>query len=823
MRRNFLVSLLSVISFVAFAQSPRVDKCEVFRPEVLGKNIIFEHEATKIGSSNRYGQNVTPTSITYWEAYSDSDNNVTYMGPSTGSAKCKELSFSQPVRIAKIDYTTGMALVFSEPQKNINYPKISADAEWYGWIPMKRLLLWSGCLANEHGIFNKALICSNYEVIKGQSSSASNSLDVGYRKPDKNSAKYGIESGASRFYFIMKRENGMVLLATQSTMEGTYSRELLYCWVEEQNYVPWNQRTCLEPNWDQEAVEYFIKQGIKTHPIYERRDLSNLLASVKTPIKDVLPEDALYMPSEDWDNLFRWPGTKLRNPILDGSTKDIWNLSTFTAPGGKDDVDPEEQKRMAENKRTLENKLKFNIVFVIDGTNSMQPYYPSVRDAIKSSLNYFDAEQQVKVGVVVYRNKADGDREIEICPLTPRNVIARVTNFLDRVEAKSAGITHEESLYKGINTALDRMRFNNGESNIMIVVGDCGERIEGADTQRDNIVTKLVEKDIQLMAFQVQNVSGITAYSGFTNQMNRLIRLSKLRNYQKYFNSAAGGTRVGVGFSNVTDSQNKKIGYDFPVTVDGKPITAEQTFYIGTSRGVDPGINGGRMPVEALQPLINKTVKEFAKTIQTQLDVLTKKMLGMSGPVNPLVNNDSTISLEDAFANKLLKSVGNNRTVNFVGYTRKTHSSGYDHFKPVLFIEDKELQELLKKLEPVKQAADQSQVDHRAPYIEALRALVAGLTGMSASGTDIKNMTQQDIMNMVGGISVDTSSLQSYTLDELNNPDVVDNPTYKSIIDDFSKKVEMLRNIADSQDYRNRYAKDFNGECFYWIPVDRLP
>ena len=87
----------------------------------------------------------------------------------------------------------------------------------------------------------------------------------------------------------------------------------------------------------------------------------------------------------------------------------------------------------------------------------------------------------------------------------------------------------------------------------------------------------------------------------------------------------------------------------------------------------------------------------------------------------------------------------------------------------------------------------------------------------------MKNMTQQDIMNMVGGITVDTGSLQSYTLDELNNPNVVDNATYKSIIDDFSKKVEELRNIADSKYYRDRYAKDFNGECFYWIPVDRLP
>ena len=84
-------------------------------------------------------------------------------------------------------------------------------------------------------------------------------------------------------------------------------------------------------------------------------------------------------------------------------------------------------------------------------------------------------------------------------------------------------------------------------------------------------------------------------------------------------------------------------------------------------------------------------------------------------------------------------------------------------------------------------------------------------------------LTQQDIMNMIGGLAVNNSASAGPTLDELNNPQAVSNEEYLSIIIDFSKKVEMLRNIANSEEYRKRYAKDFNGECFYWIPVDRLP
>lgn len=817
MKKSIFLALLSAVPFIALAQSPKAAQCEVFRPEVLNKNIIFEHEATKIGPSNRYGQSSRSTGL-YWEAYSDCENNVTYMQPSTSSEKCGELKFSQVVRIAQIDYNTGMALVYTEPQKIIEYPHISKDAEFHGWVPMKRLLLWSGCLANKHGILNKALICVNYDAYKGQSSNTS--FDVGYRKPNKNGTTVSIQNGSARFYYIMKRENGMTLLATQSTMEGTISRNLLYCWIEEQNYVPWNQRTCLEPTWDRDAVEYFIKDGLKAQLFYEDLALSNRIGGESIPYQSTLPADNSEAMYDDvvWEDLFRWPKDKLRNPILDGSTKDIWNLSTFVAPGGGiNPINPDEQKIIEENKRVLDNKLKFNIVFVIDGTDSMKPYFPQVREALKSSLGYFDQELRVKVGVVVYRNAADGDRITEFCPLTQRNQnnqIGPVAKFLDDIKTESVGFTHEEALYTGINTALDKMRFRSGESNIMIVIGDCGERIEGQnDPERDKIVERLVENDIHLMSFQVNN-AGITAYTKFTNQMNYLIRQSMLRNYQKNV-STDKKSRISVGFAQVKDAQNRKVGYEFPIIVDGKRIEEEENLYIGTSRNMSPDVNGGKMPAEALQPLINETVKNFRGTIQKQLDILINKING--GQLDP----NSTFIVSE-YVKAKIKEVGN-RTVNFAGYTRKTHKSGYDYWKPILFIEDKELQALLELLEPVKQAADNSNVDNREPYIKALRALVASLTGVRADDPSIQKMSVQEIMNMAGGITVNVGSLQSYTLDELNNPEVVSNEDYMGIISDFSRKVEELRYIADSEHWRKRYAKDFNGECFYWIPVDRLP
>lgn len=812
MKKLFVVLMCVIAPLFAIAQSPKASKCEVFRPKVLGETVLKETSVNTIGPNNRWGQNTPPASLTYWEVYSDRDGNAVYMEPSTSSTKLGELKFNTVLRIAKIQ--NDFALLYIEPNKNQAYPRISGDAVFYGWVPMKNLLLWSGCLADRHGIFNKALLCSNYDAAE-KNTGAQLVHDVGYRAPNKNGAQYQIASGGSQFFYIMKRENGMVLLSSQSTLEGTLSRQMLYCWVEAHNFVPWNQRTCLEPNWNQEDVEYFIKQGVKVHNIYGQRSLSGeLLASIKIPVKDSLPKNALDMDPEAWDNIFRWPGSKLRLPIL-GSYNNMWNISTFVAPGSTIDVDPEQQRILQEQKAKLEAKLRINLVFVVDGTNSMKPYFAEVREAIKSSLSFFEKEQKVKVGVVIYRNKADGDKVTAVCPLTPREYIAKVTSFLDSAEAVSVGLTEEEALYTGLNTALDKIRFRAGESNMIMVVGDCGEKIEGSDTQRAAIVQKLKNQDIHLMAFQVKNLNK-AAYSSFTSQMNYLIRNTMLQNNRKMVEDPAIASKINVTYEPLSKSGAK--GNNFYAT-----NTDVKNLYIGYNCVTDPSVNNGIMPPVVLKELINGTIKDFAATVQSQLDILVKRMSGVA-PANSLVKSgDGTVSVSQAFADKILgKGIKQNAVVNFAGYTSKTHSSGRDFFKSVLFIEEKELQELLRVLEEVKRAADDSNAEYRKPYIDALRALVGSLTGSLSDATSSR-MTQQDIMNMIGGLAVDNRAAKGPTLDELNNPHIVSNEEYLSIIQDFVKKVEELRVIANSEDYRKRYAKDFNGECFYWIPVEKLP
>ena len=127
----------------------------------------------------------------------------------------------------------------------------------------------------------------------------------------------------------------------------------------------------------------------------------------------------------------------------------------------------------------MKKKFNINIGIVIDGTSSMKPYYAAVKDAIKESVEYFPPTAKVKVGVVIYRDYTDGDYVTECLPLTNPKYNSELAAFLDNggkygIKSAANDKTYTEALYKGIDTALDSFKFVDGESNILLVIGDCG-------------------------------------------------------------------------------------------------------------------------------------------------------------------------------------------------------------------------------------------------------------------------------------------------------------------------------------------------------------
>ena len=75
------------------------------------------------------------------------------------------------------------------------------------------------------------------------------------------------------------------------------------------------------------------------------------------------------------------------------------------------------------------------------------------------------------------------------------------------VKSSKQDKTAAEALYYGIDSALDFFKFNADESNILLVVGDCGNDRKDTKVSSSTIVNKLVDKNVHFIGFQVRSES----------------------------------------------------------------------------------------------------------------------------------------------------------------------------------------------------------------------------------------------------------------------------------------------------------------------------
>ena len=302
------------INIYAAPQLPEI--CTAFQPELLLKKTIRESDVNALVKSGNWGQNIKGSK--YWTVYSDRSNNTTYNSPSSSGEKCDELKFNEQVRIAKIE--NGYALVYSEFQKGVTYPIISTSAKSRGWIQMKNLLLWNSCPTDEAGIYNKAVIVLNIDEQK----KGNQDLGKRYQNPETKDDPKKLVADMN-FYFVMKKaDNGLVLLARECKMEG-YTHQVLYGWVSTSSYVPWSQRTCIEPNW-----KPLVAEQLKGKRVDVFRDGEKAT--------DIELGRSNNMPNSNQSNKYRLEPQLMRYPLLGNKSDKQYKITAFARMDGTSNV-----------------------------------------------------------------------------------------------------------------------------------------------------------------------------------------------------------------------------------------------------------------------------------------------------------------------------------------------------------------------------------------------------------------------------------------------------------------------------------------------------
>lgn len=783
----------------AYAQQ-KIDlpsNCSAFLPKALDKALIKITDAGTVAKGG-YGQSPKPKSPKYWVVYSDRKDNITYSKPD-GQTPFKKLDFNEKVRIAKIE--NGYALVYNEPVATVAYPEISADAQREGargWVPMSKLLLWPSCPTDKFGIYQKALICANFDQL------SRNLLGQLFKNPEKMNEALNLDATLD-FYYVMKTEGNMVLLARYHSLEGR-SDQVLYGWVDKQSYVAWNQRSCLEKTWDRNDVKSFVENDVRID-FYKDSKCKSVATTDYFELKEEQTNSRNYNKY-----LYRTDGNILRWPILDGSTSKLYHVTSFTSMHGGNMAVSEQMAKEAEIRKKVDNiqekKTNINIGVVIDGTRSMEEFYPAVIEAIQQCKGAFDDRYKILVGAVIYRDYTDGAvGAAEVFPLT-RYDSKELHNWLAKggeygIKSAASDRTYEEALYHGINTAVDKLKFKIEETNILLVVGDCGNNPNDTRYNADNIAKKIADKGIHLMGFQVRHSIQHQAYSRFRDNMQRLIMESLKKKYNKY---SEVSTTVRMrpsedGYESFNNHNSKLFIGAFSC-----PQTTE------------------KLALNKLTSLLTKSLHHCygsTQTIINDLEVAKTHRFNKSSLPNAIPKINESYIMDLMHSGGVSQSDfdmldSSNALIAFSGYAYRQQLER-NVFKPVAFMSAEELANLLNLLNPINASVAHDNPSDRTPYIDAVAKLASLLVGDDPGAA--MSMGINEIMRRIMGLNEATSALSGRTLDEIANPQVVDDNEYLGLLNDFRKKYQTLSNIKSRYEFKMR----MNGLEYYWIPMEDLP
>lgn len=809
MKKTIIILALLVAATPVFAQPKLGKTVTVSRPFVLDGNIIKEKDAYSV-LKPPYGQTqIKDGRGSFWDVFSDRRNNPVYSSPG-GSEVIGKLEIGDKLRIA--DIKSGYALVYTDPKNK--YPEISQNAQSIGWVPLENLLLWQKVLSDDIGISMKAVICADLDqkgklkTVDGRKRYFSPTGDEGLNLPSD-----------MHFYYVYKREGDRVLLGKRDEMNSGAD---FHYWVNNGTFVPWNSRTCLEPTWEKEDVEYFSARKYQWQ-IFTTPDLRGA-----APAGDVFTKEPRKRTEKRSDYFVKeyiyrtMPVTYLRYPILEGGTRNAYHCTTFgTVSDGKSTSKAAAKTVDADHSKALRrlNELRtINIVIVIDGTHSMKKYFEAVQVALNELNDYF-TNTKVNVGVMIFRDKEDKEYVTECFPeaggfVQPDNPNLR--KWLDtggKYGLKSQAKDYRESVYYGIDQAIDRFYPEDMSkfSNIMLVIGDCGDNGKFG-INRSDLADKLASRNITLMGFQVAYKDN-DDYSMFNNQLNYLIRNSIKKRYE-----LASNVPVTIN----PEPRDDKMGIEMRIA--GEKF--KDNFYIG-SHCYNTKIK--EMPKEVLTSSIesilgewNASVDYLNRSLANYIDYGEQETLAEENVEGTRLKNDVIKSMlgDDELFERLKQQ---RALMAFSGYAKK-RQDGRNFFKVIVFFPARELETLVRSLEEVYQIAktelesediNRRDID-RQPYYDAMMKLARSVVAQDK----INSASYNDIIAKVFGLV--NYDADSYTLDDIVDPNYVSNEEYRNILRKMNESVFVLKRVT-AGDYPFILTYSGNNDMYYWLPSEYLP
>jgi hypothetical protein len=455
-----------------------------------------------------------------WEVFSDRNNNKSY-NSIDGTVKKDKIGFLEAFYV--IQQQGNWLRVVKDPGMGYD-GELTSQAVEYGWMKKENLLLWNHSLVDpEYKIDRKAMIINTVEYAKSGFQMDKGDLVSMYNDPSlQTNYKTNYNSKLYRIYYIYKRQGNAVLLGRTSRIPNPDKvGNAIVGWVNKGRIISWDYRVAAEPNWEPAAVK---ERAGKPIQFYVDVPTAQLVKQGQNPPRNKILMDVGTYEDRRLGEWRRYPIVEYiesENIIVAGVMGQVEGDGGSSMTSMSTEKYAEIEKRYNDLRRESRN---INIVFVVDGTKSVTPFFPTVSEAINNSIRNIQRKYEknnVRFGAVVFRDFAEGDRLEEVLPLTSGS---KVASFIKGVEPGDSRDTDlPEAVNYGLKRALRSVGFRDNQTNIVILVGDCGNhnRRDESQVPASDIIRRMVDKGTHFMAIQVAHKTQST-YDDFVEQSKNI-------------------------------------------------------------------------------------------------------------------------------------------------------------------------------------------------------------------------------------------------------------------------------------------------------------
>jgi len=741
-----------------------------------------------------------------WVVYSDRSENKTYTTEDGNTVK-KSLVFMDHFYVLKETKTRIQIAKIAPGALNTNDLTVF-NYEDLGWADKESMLLWNrGITAKKTGMNRKVIVINTVEWAKQTKAGDESEIVDFFKNPDL-SQKTGRRSQLFQIFYVYKTSSdrkSLLIGRTSEISDAKNAENEVVGWVDRLRLVFWDHRVAIEPNWQDDAVKERKAKGVKSMVFRDKPSAERFAASLSVDRNSVLWDSDPYEKRRNGDYK-RFPYIS-KDPDNNLIHNGVWG-STFTAEGDviEGDIKANVDRMLSQ---MVEKRRNINIVFVVDATSSMLPYFKPIALSVTSSINRLSqSKNNIRFGAVAYRDFAEGEFIVERIRLTSK--YEDVTNWLQNVYSSTKNLKDRdeaEAVFYGLRDALRNTDLPPNETNYVILVGDAGSHARKDDSQvsRDELTALLAGKNVNLMAFQV-NHKGSQDYENFNIQVKDLMQASAFRAWKQEENTYK---IFGMNMPPKLSKQGNTISYLEGSSLAGKLIQS---------------LPGNSISPYTLQEQLITFITKAEDDVNQVISLLNDVKEGKG--ISQIANN---LEYKPALINILVQSGVSMEQLELLKKARfQFYTTGYSDLQPkgftfplfqtVLFINRLELGGIVSDISRLLQKKSGNEV-RRHLHNTFLKILEEHLGEMG--NENIGNKSMEEVTRLIFGLPSTSRMLRDIKLDDILDP--VRFPDDKLVfwVNDMEIKLSTLKKIQNSEKYE--YSFESNDEIFYWLQQDHLP